>query len=434
MPAVSEDGGYSGRERSCQSRSGLLEGRIMISATDAAVLVFAAASGPRSPSPPTDRDGVGVEGVPGRGDGIAGSWRAVGSGARSERVAVPFDPSGDREAVLVRAARPVIDQLSVDLAGTSVSVVVTNERGQVLDRRDADASLSAHLDRVWSAPGYTDDPATNALVAAPARRRLAPVGEERVVDGLRMVACAAAPISDPRSGRVLGVIDLTSLATDASALMRPLATRAAREIEQRLLDDVGVTERLMLHRFLQERRRAKGPLVFITQHTMITNAAADRLIDTGDETILRDRANRPPSHEPGDDTPITLTNGTTVTVHREPLLDGGSPVGAMLRLEPIRDRDTRPPRRDDRPTFGWDSLTDTETSVIDLVADGLTNREAAERLFLSRHTVGFHLRSIFTKLGVRSRVELTRLALQHPNATSIWVEPATAPPAGCMLS
>jgi DNA-binding CsgD family transcriptional regulator len=47
--------------------------------------------------------------------------------------------------------------------------------------------------------------------------------------------------------------------------------------------------------------------------------------------------------------------------------------------------------------------------VIDLVAQGLTNREAGERLFLSHHTIGYHLRSIFTKLGVHSRVELARL-------------------------
>lgn len=66
-----------------------------------------------------------------------------------------------------------------------------------------------------------------------------------------------------------------------------------------------------------------------------------------------------------------------------------------------------------RPVSGWDSLTDCERRVAAAVAEGLTNRQAAERLFVSRHTVDFHLRQIFLKLDIRSRVELTRLVLQH---------------------
>jgi DNA-binding CsgD family transcriptional regulator len=62
-------------------------------------------------------------------------------------------------------------------------------------------------------------------------------------------------------------------------------------------------------------------------------------------------------------------------------------------------------------------LTPTEHSVAELVAEGLTNRQIAERLFLSRHTVGFHLRSIFRKLSVTSRVDLTRLVGQRVVST-----------------
>ena len=72
-----------------------------------------------------------------------------------------------------------------------------------------------------------------------------------------------------------------------------------------------------------------------------------------------------------------------------------------------------------RPTFGWDSLTDTECSVTELVAQGMTNQEVAERLFMSRHTVGSHLRSIFRKLDVSSRVDLTRLAVER-GATGLF--------------
>jgi DNA-binding CsgD family transcriptional regulator len=227
--------------------------------------------------------------------------------------------------------------------------------------------------------------------------------------------CAGAPIIDPRSGRVVGVVGLTALAGEGSALMLPLAARAAHEVEQRLVDESGVTQRLVLQRFLQERRRAKGPLVFVTEHTIITNAAADRLVAPDDEPALRGCAG---AHVRGDRgrgaTTLRLRSGTTVDVRCEPIIDDAAPAGTILRLEVVSETDPAAARsRRDAPTFGWDSLTETERSVTALVSQGLTNKEAADRLFLSRHTVGFHLRSIYRKLGIRSRVDLTRSVLEQ---------------------
>jgi DNA-binding CsgD family transcriptional regulator len=348
---------------------------------------------------------------------IGASWRrSAASGLRPDRFEVPFDPDVDSDGPLVQAARPVLQQLAVDLSGATVAVLLANERGQVLDRRVPDDSLIARLDRILLAPGFVyaeDLVGTNSMGTALAQRSAAAVdGDEHFADALTTAACAAAPISDPRHGGILGVIDLTSLAEDASALMLPLARRAAREIEQRLIDVAGVSERLVLQRFLRDRRRAKGPLVFITQRTMITNAAADRLIEAEDESLLRECATRLLSGKHDDAARVVLTRGTPVTIRWEPLVDGGSQVGAVLRLAPVAGAG-RPRAGDRHPTFGWESLTGTERSVVELVAQGLTNREAGERLFLSHHTVGFHLRSIFSKLGVNSRVELTRLAVEH---------------------
>jgi len=64
--------------------------------------------------------------------------------------------------------------------------------------------------------------------------------------------------------------------------------------------------------------------------------------------------------------------------------------------------------RGSRPLLGLAGLTDTEHTIADLVAQGLTNRQVADRIFVSRHTVDFHLRSIFRKVDVSSRIELTR--------------------------
>ncbi|HEX5622690.1 MAG TPA: AAA family ATPase [Solirubrobacteraceae bacterium] len=54
------------------------------------------------------------------------------------------------------------------------------------------------------------------------------------------------------------------------------------------------------------------------------------------------------------------------------------------------------------------SLTDREREIATLVAAGRTNREVAEQLFLSPKTIEAHLRNVYAKLGVRSRVELAR--------------------------
>jgi DNA-binding CsgD family transcriptional regulator len=61
------------------------------------------------------------------------------------------------------------------------------------------------------------------------------------------------------------------------------------------------------------------------------------------------------------------------------------------------------------PATRWTMLTVSERSIAEHVANGLTNRETASQLFISTHTVDYHLRQIFRKLDLRSRVELARV-------------------------
>ena len=69
---------------------------------------------------------------------------------------------------------------------------------------------------------------------------------------------------------------------------------------------------------------------------------------------------------------------------------------------------TSAPRQGRAATVGWEALTETERSIAHLVSDGLTNRQVARRVSLSPHTVNYHLRAIFRKLGIGSRVEVAR--------------------------
>jgi DNA-binding CsgD family transcriptional regulator len=74
----------------------------------------------------------------------------------------------------------------------------------------------------------------------------------------------------------------------------------------------------------------------------------------------------------------------------------------LARLKPSSSR-TRAPRR---AVMGWEALTPTEREVVEEVCAGRSNREVAERLGVSRRTVEAHLRAVYAKVGVSTRLEL----------------------------
>jgi predicted ATPase/DNA-binding CsgD family transcriptional regulator len=87
--------------------------------------------------------------------------------------------------------------------------------------------------------------------------------------------------------------------------------------------------------------------------------------------------------------------------------------GETMTLEDAAGYVSRGRGRRQRPSRGWAGLTPTELTVARAVADGLSNPQIAERMFISRRTVTTHLTSIFRKLGVSSRAELAATAARQ---------------------
>ena len=130
----------------------------------------------------------------------------------------------------------------------------------------------------------------------------------------------------------------------------------------------------------------------------------DALADLG-SALLR--------HRRTDDAVAALLEAAE-TYQRIGTATGSQTVARLLREHGVRGVRIHQPAP--RPAAGWDSLTPTELRVIDLICAGHTNRSAAAELSVSPNTVNTHLRAVFRKLDVKSRVQLTIAAASRPGS------------------
>jgi DNA-binding CsgD family transcriptional regulator len=83
--------------------------------------------------------------------------------------------------------------------------------------------------------------------------------------------------------------------------------------------------------------------------------------------------------------------------------------GGAAVVPPAADPPADPGGGSEGAAGGWQLLTAREREVAELVADGLTNKEIAARLFVSKRTVDAHLEHILAKLSYVSRVQIAAL-------------------------
>ncbi|MGO9582687.1 MAG: response regulator transcription factor [Acidimicrobiales bacterium] len=148
---------------------------------------------------------------------------------------------------------------------------------------------------------------------------------------------------------------------------------------------------------------------------MITNSIAGELLMPSDRPRLWALAQTVLSEGGKPTGEIALSSGVSVFARCQAILAHGILVGALLQLsDPARARARSSSSNSlDSVVARWRSLTDAERAVAEVVALGLTNREAGRRVYLSSHTVDAHLRQIFRKLGINSRVELARIVGEY---------------------
>jgi DNA-binding CsgD family transcriptional regulator len=173
-------------------------------------------------------------------------------------------------------------------------------------------------------------------------------------------------------------------------------TCVVRAIERLLRDEpavplftaVGVYARGILESDTEALVSA-AELLESSSRPLLYAAAAE---DAGAQLILADRKDEALEH---------LNAAFDAYTHLGALADARR-VGRELRSLGVERRIVSQPRA----KTGWDSLTDSELKVVNLIAGGATNRVTADQLHLSLHTVKTHVHNAFAKLGVSSRGQL----------------------------
>ncbi|WP_336631174.1 MULTISPECIES: sigma-54-dependent Fis family transcriptional regulator [unclassified Microbacterium] len=210
---------------------------------------------------------------------VAASWqRSRSLGVDALTSAPGYHTDLDTDGRLVSAARPVLDRLADEVAELALSIALTDASSRLLLRVDTEQRIGRLLDSVHFAPGFDYGESavgTNGVgTAFESRQPVTISGPEHFAERLQAFSCTGAPIRDPLSGRVAGVLDITCLFEDSSPVLRSLVRATTSEIERLLLVDRGFEQQAVFDAYTRIATRSKGAVgavgltVLLADHTM----------------------------------------------------------------------------------------------------------------------------------------------------------------------
>lgn len=321
----------------------------------------------------------GAEGV---SDLIVASWersRAAGvDAAHPSSARVDEIDTGSR---LVRCAQPVLEQLEVDTADMPLVIALTDKKARIVRRIDSSPSVARLLDRVQFAPGFDCSEAvlgTNGIgTVLEAGQPVSVVGPEHFIDYLQLFACTGAPIIDLVTGRIEGVLDITSLAQAWSPIMHTLVKSAAKDISRNLLLDRTQSQHAIFDTYLRVTARSTRQAVFAFGDTLfIASPAAQQMFDAAEQQVLREHATFLMAQKDHASDTLTLPGGRRlVHIRGTRILVGSDVAGMVVVAEPVNSRRAGSPNDFAEQVLPQIGVATQQTSKI------------ADVLFRSRDTV-----------------------------------------------
>lgn len=276
----------------------------------------------------------GRPGAAGVSDVLAASWeRSQAAGVDSTRPQSDFAQT--ESGLLARCSDPVLRQLGTDTTDLPLVIALSDDRARVLQRIDNSAAVGRLLDRVDLAPGYNfseTQMGTNGIgTVFAAGQPVSVVGPEHFAENLQAFACTGAPILDPITGRVLGVLDISTLSQSWSPILHTLVKSAAKDISRNLLMDRSQSQQAVFDTYLRADARASRQAVFAFGDSIfMANSAAQTLFSPAEQQTLREHADfLTTRREQASDT-ITLPDGRRVAVRGTRIVAGCEVAGTVV--------------------------------------------------------------------------------------------------------
>lgn len=273
-----------------------------------------------------------MEGVP---HVVAASWqRSASAGVANSNLSMRHYDDVDVASRLVRCAQPVIVRLSDETADMALSIALTDSRARILSRTDTSRTIGLLLDNVSLSGGFgyaEDEVGTNGIgTVLESGASVHIEGPEHFVEPLQPFSCAGAPIRDPITGRVEGVLDITCLAEHSSPLMHSMVRSAANQIERGLLVDHSQCQQALFDTFLRTDARSRTAVIAVGDSLVMMNEAAQSLLSAEDQAALQEHTRFLMAQHDAAEDRVELPSGTVVRIRGTRIMVGKDIAGMVV--------------------------------------------------------------------------------------------------------
>jgi transcriptional regulator of acetoin/glycerol metabolism len=288
-----------------------------------------------------ERADADLRGVP---DHVAASWRrSVAGGVHPDAVTTEYHADLDVGSRLVRCARPVIEQLAEQIADIPTCVALTDDRARLLVRRDSSPVFGRVADRQYFAEGFCyaeGSVGTNGVgTVLEFGESVHIVGPEHFVESLQPYACAGAPIRDPFTGRIEGVLDISCMSGSSSPILHSLVRSAAARIQQNLLTDRNQEQQALFDAYTRVDGRSRQAVLAVGPRTVMANSPMQTLLDAGDTVALQDHVRFVMLRHPAVDDRVDLPSGARVRLRGSTVTAGGGVAGMVAVVSLLNEVD-----------------------------------------------------------------------------------------------